>query len=275
MKIATYNISSGGFNDYSSNSQIPQRLDSLKKVIKYIDADFITLVDTFRWKELFSDKDLEQIFGYSHTFHIDMDDIRVDKRIGIAVLTNIDEITFHNIRLKTRNCIKSQILTKNDTVDIFSMYLDDVSEEVRQTQIDSLFTNLNYHPTIVMGDMNCILKEEVEELRSGFSSFLKSNPEFTETEMYDKYCIPALNQIFKATVLENVKSHGFVEAINEGKRKPTSLTKLHSWNMEKPIFRVDHIFHTKDIQSSDFKVLDDEMFEYVSDHYPIVCNVDF
>jgi len=99
MKIASYNIMSGGFNDYNFNSLKPQRLDLLKKAIKEIDADFIGLIDTFKWKDIFRQQDLKKLFNYKKVFHINMDDVRVDKKIGLTVLTNFLNVKFKKVSL--------------------------------------------------------------------------------------------------------------------------------------------------------------------------------
>ena len=122
MKIAAYNIASGGFNSYDSLSDQPERLPLLQKVIKKIGADFIGLVDTFRWREVFTTNDLRKIFGYQNTFHININDQRVDERIGIAVLTNLPVKHFKSIRLKTRDCLKTQIDHQGKVIDIFTLY---------------------------------------------------------------------------------------------------------------------------------------------------------
>lgn len=38
MKVLTYNIMSGGFDSYYSQSTLPERLDILKKALENIDA---------------------------------------------------------------------------------------------------------------------------------------------------------------------------------------------------------------------------------------------
>ena|SRR3989304_6290594 len=274
MKVATYNILSGGFNSYSTNAQLPQRLQILQAGIKQIKADFIGLVDTFRWKELYSEKELQTLFGFKYAFHIDMDDIRVHKQIGIAVLTNIEGVRFHKIRLKTRNCIKAEVSLNNKVIDIFTAYLDDISEDAREIQMHALLDIRVTHPTIIMGDLNSISKEDVEELKLDWKRYLQNHPEFLKTKTYRSYCVPAFKEICKARVLEQIKSQGFIEVLDSKNKKPTALTKLHPWNMSEPILRVDHIFHTKGIKASSFEVLNSPVFEYASDHYPVVCNIE-
>jgi len=109
MKIAAYNVMSGGFNTYTHEGNNPERLTLLQQVIKGIDADFIGLVDTFRWKEMFTTEDLKRLFDYKQAFHIDMDDDWVDKKIGIAILTNLKVRQFQKVRIKTTSSVKAEI----------------------------------------------------------------------------------------------------------------------------------------------------------------------
>ncbi len=46
---------SGGFSSYTSASSLPERLDLIKQALKKINADFISLIDTFRWDKIFTE----------------------------------------------------------------------------------------------------------------------------------------------------------------------------------------------------------------------------
>jgi endonuclease/exonuclease/phosphatase family metal-dependent hydrolase len=43
--------------------------------------------------------------------------------------------------------------------------------------------------------------------------------------------------------------------------------------IENAFMRLDYAFHTEDVQISNFNVLKDPIFDKVSDHYPIVFEV--
>ena len=94
MKIATYNIMSGGFGNYSSSiPKTPERLPLLKQALKTIGADFLGLVDTFHWRSTFLPEDLQKIFDYRCAFCIDLEDLdkdHPDRRFGgVPYLTNL------------------------------------------------------------------------------------------------------------------------------------------------------------------------------------------
>jgi len=76
MRIASYNIMSGGFNSYNTTSAAPQRLPLLQKAIREIGADIIGLVDTYRWNEIYTEADLKRLFGYKYAYCINLNDER-------------------------------------------------------------------------------------------------------------------------------------------------------------------------------------------------------
>ena len=92
MRIAAYNILSGGFTTYNYESKTPERLQLLIKAIKEINADFIGLIDTFRWDSLFTESELRKIFNYKYVHCINLQDERlksIGANNGITILSNI------------------------------------------------------------------------------------------------------------------------------------------------------------------------------------------
>lgn len=274
MKIASYNVMSGGFNSCASTTDRPERLSLLQKAIKEIKADFIGLIDTFRWVEVFNTEDLKNLFSYKEVFSINMDDTRVDKRIGITVLTNLPVKKFQSIRLATRNCLKAEINFKNKVLDIFTVYLDDLKEETRFQQIKALLNQVSTNSTIIMGDLNTFRPEEIKQAESKIDSFLKINPDFTKREDYQSYFVPAFEGMCQAKVIPLIRSAGFAEIEVSDQISATFPTPLF-YNAPSPICRIDHLFCTKDLTISNFKVLTGGVFNIASDHYPIVAEVSF
>ena len=163
MKIASYNILSGGFNSYGYESSLPERLELLKKAIGIINADFIGLIDTFRWDALYSISQLSELFGYKKAYCINLNDIRLKEKghnNGITVLTNLPVDQFKTITLETRDAIKTTLQINNNDLDIFTVYLDDLSEDVRVQQTQALLQYVDQtKPTIIMGDLNTLVLE--------------------------------------------------------------------------------------------------------------------
>jgi len=266
MKIASYNISSGGFNGYNPVSFKPERIEVLKQAIKIIDADFVGLIDTFRWDEIYRENGLKQLFDYKNNFCINLNDERLKKKghnNGIAVLTNLVVYSFKTINLLTRDAIKTEVQIKDKPVDIFSVYLDDLNENTRISQITELLRHVTNKPTILLGDLNTVYPEDRPKLKSDLNHLLLERSEFKERDF---------KELLRAEVIPLIKSKGFVGARGDGPRTSTAATSLSKQKFG-AIFKIDHIFHSPDIKVEKFQVLKGSIFEKASDHYPIVAKL--
>ena len=182
MKIMSYNVMSGGFDSYSSDFKITTRVDNLKKIITRTGADIVSLVDTFKWDEIYSIDKLKEMFGYSNAYCINLDDQRLRKighNNGITVFSGIDNVSFETISLRTRNCVKTTVKINEVEYDIFSLYLDDLSEDVRLEQIGHLVHYFEKNkPTVIVGDLNTINPKDSSKSLQRINDFLKNNPKF-------------------------------------------------------------------------------------------------
>ena len=254
MKVLSYNIMSGGFGDYGNMGTVPERLELLKEVISQEKADFVSLIDTYRWTEIYKSDDLKNIFGYKNAFLVKLDDERLIEKghdNGITVLTNLEVKNFEKIRLFNRNAIKTKVVFGGKEIDIFSIYLDDLSEDVRLKQIENLFELIDKNrATIFMGDLNTL-------------------------DVNDKTVIPKANsyldkvfeEMSQGKVINFIKENGFVDSDVE--KLKTVPTKLYPIKLDAPIFRLDYIFYNQYLKSKSFKVLMGEIFDKTSDHFPI------
>ncbi len=269
MKFASYNISSGGFNSYNFESPEPERLELLKKAINVIDADFVGLIDTFRWDSLYANDQIAQIFGYKNACCINLNDERLKKKghnNGITVLTNLAVENFETISLGTRDAIKTNIRINNNMVDIFTIYLDDLNEDVRIEQIKVLLQQVKKGgPTIVMGDLNTLNRNEAIRITSLINKFFAKQPLLSESLK------PALEELKRGEIIKILEKNRFQDADKTG--IPTWPSKLFPIKIGSAFLRLDYAFHTKDIQILDVNVLRDSIFDQASDHYPIVFEI--
>jgi endonuclease/exonuclease/phosphatase family metal-dependent hydrolase len=260
MKIATYNIASGGFSSYNSPAQLPERLSLLKKAVATIDADVIGLTDTFRWRDIFTAADLQANFGYPHTYHIDMEDTRVNKLIGVAILSRYALHDIATIRLHNRNCIGASIAepVTGKMVDFFVAYLDDISEATRVQQVQALVEAIRPNrPSVVMGDLNAIWPKHILAVRQKFEQFVASHPDFAKQPGYSEYVVPVIKQFYQASALPLLQRHGLQEGTSD--LLSTALTQLHTYGMPEAIFPVDHIL-VKDCKATDYRTYSDQLF---------------
>jgi len=269
MKIASYNILSGGFNSYSYEPSSPERIELLKKAINIINADFIGLIDTFRWDTLYSNSQLTQLFGYKKAYCINLNDNRLKKKghnNGITVLTNLPVEHFETISLETRDAIRTTLQINSSKLDIFTVYLDDLSEDVRIKQTQALLQYVDHErPTIITGDLNTLSLGDITKVNPLIDKFAANNRQLYES------LIPVLNEMKRGEVTKILKEYGLQDADKKG--RPTAPSKLFPAKIESAFLRIDYAFHTNKIQILDFKVFKNSVFNQASDHYPIVFDI--
>ncbi|MBL8031599.1 MAG: endonuclease/exonuclease/phosphatase family protein [Candidatus Doudnabacteria bacterium] len=277
MKIAAYNILAGGFNGYGSAADKPERLALLQRAIQEIDADVIGLSDTFRWVDVFTEQEIKQLFGYEYVSFIHMNDVRVDKRIGVAVLSRVPVERFETVRLATRDCIKAVISMGVTRVALYTAYLDDLAERVRVEQVQVLLEHISEDAqqgmeSIVMGDLNMLTPEDASKKEYGLDLLIEAGLDVEAVLMHDPYHKAAFDDLHAAQALPLLLGGGLVEPVG-AELHATAFTKIHELHFPFPVLRLDHIVHTAGVASSGFLVHKGGIFEEASDHYPISCQV--
>ena len=267
MKLLSWNIASGGFKNYSYDLQTPERLSNIIDVVKNSHADFVSLIDTFRWDTYFTTKELSKLFGYTHVFCINLNDerlIQLGHNNGITVLTNLDNPLFSTIQIAGRNVVKTHFGNDMD-IDIFSVYLDDLSENTRLEQISALEMEVtNPHRTIITGDLNTIANEDVKKTKVLLKGFFDNFPQLQEK------LLPQIEDMMRGEVVEKIKGIGMKNASD--KFNPTIPTPL-MFGKQEAFLRLDYVFLGEGIEASDFKVIKNNLTDIASDHYPTECNI--
>ena len=259
MEFLAYNIMSGGFNDYGDMAKMPQRIDLLKEILDQQKADFVSLIDTYRWTEVFTREDLQKMFGYKNVFMVKLNDERLIKKghdNGITVMTNLDVNNFSEIRLFNRNAIKTELNVEGRKVDVFSIYLDDVSEDTRLEQTRSLFGLMSNNPTVFMGDLNTMDADDK-----------------TKLPILGNILDMVFKDMLRGEVIKLIKENGFVDTnLARMKTVPTTLFPIKT---DEPLARLDYIFYRGDVGCKKFEVLSGEIFEKMSDHLPVKATISF
>lgn len=267
MKIASYNIMSGGFSDYRYDLRKPERLPVIVRAVKGLKADIIGLFDTFRWDEIYSINTIIKMFEYTYAHCINLNDNRLKKighNNGITVLSN-QKVTFETIHLGTRDAIKTTIQKNSNLVDIFHVYLDDKSEDSRLEQINHLFTYIKPDcQTLITGDLNSFSAADVKSVGIRAANFVHTHPQ------YSKRLYEILEKAKRDDVIKTLLDKGFIDASD--KKENTVPTKLLSPDFEKPMLRLDYAF-SRGISISNFKVITGTPYTRASDHYPIVFEI--
>lgn len=266
MRIASYNILSGGFDQYRKDLKKSRRFNVLKQAIIKLNADFIGLIDTYRWDEIYTNKQIAELFSYKKAYCINLNDDRL-RRIGhnngITVLTNNEVKSVETISLKTRDAIRARMIIDEKGVDVYTVYLDDLSEDARVEQVIALLRQIDMnYPSIIMGDLNALKKEDVSKLKPLIDKFFLVNPELLAG--YED----VLKQMMVGTALSKIEGGGFVDATHI--MQATAPTKLFPAKLEDPILRLDYAYYRGKVKISNFEVRREEIFDRASDHYPIV-----
>lgn len=267
MKILSWNILSGGYKGYGSIENKLERFDKLVDAIKKIDVDVVNLVDTHRWTEVFTIQELQQIFNYPFVYTVKLNDERLITKghdNGVTVLSRIPDTKMASIWISTRNAIK----VETREVDIFSVYLDDVSEGTRIKQIKTILGLVNKNKaTIITGDLNTIDSSDLIKTNFEMDKLALKYPEPMKTMK------TSLNEMKRGEVTGMLADNGFIDL---GKGYGNTIpAKLFPLPTEKPIARLDYAFGNEKILLEKFEVLTDEKIGYLSDHYPIKMCVKF
>lgn len=274
MKIATYNIKSGGFNNYFSKSDLPEKLDLIKAAIKKIDADFIALIDTCRWESTFTNDDLKRIFNYKGAYTINIEDKTLLISVGITVLTNLPVISFESVRIFDRNCLKAVVKVGERELNTFSLYLDYRKEQTRESETLSLLNQVQNKNTLIIGDFNSLRSEDVIYSEKIYNKILRLIPFLKLIKVFQGLFDSVEDMFGSQKIVDLLKGNGFTEAEGRVKFEPTMPTKIY-FPLIPPIFRVDYFFHSPDLLVENYKVIRGKLFDKTSDHYPISCEVTY
>jgi endonuclease/exonuclease/phosphatase family metal-dependent hydrolase len=260
MRIATYNIMSGGFDSYTSTSRRPERLQQLKKVVALLNADFIALIDTFRWADELSLEFIRTEFDYQYVYSINMDDDRVDNRIGLTILSK-EPFKAETLRIHNRNCIKATFRQGTSTYTIYTTYLDDLSEDTRLLQIKPLILDTPSDKTIILGDLNTFSR-----IDGTFSPPHLNQHTPPQQDILNRmsHIVRDMSRCEITTLLEQNK---YVDLMTD--HTSTFPTALFPGGFPVPFLRLDYIFHTPDIHMVPLPIPQSDLWDTTSDHLPV------
>ncbi|WP_344873620.1 endonuclease/exonuclease/phosphatase family protein [Allokutzneria multivorans] len=262
MRIAGYNIMSGGFDGYETTSPVPQRLPEVKLAVQELGADVVGLVDTFRWDEIFTTDEICEHFGYRYAFCVNLGDDRLTElghNNGLTLLSNVELEDVRSVRIATRNAISARV---RGGLRLVLVYLDDLSEDVRVSQVKALAPEIDSSvPTVVVGDLNSFKASDLPDL----SGVYESAPVLAGA------LAPIVADMQRGEVAELLESLGLQDASPAG--RPTFPTQLFPIKLDEPVLRLDYCFHTASATVRDFSVPNSEIFQKASDHLPVVFDV--
>ncbi len=266
MKIGAFNVWMGGFSSYHGQEPHPPRLPKLVTAVQLLDADIMGLIDTHRWTQTFSRQQLRDLFGYRHSFTIDMNCTRVDPRIGLTVITRDPTIECEPIRLFNRNAIKIWLRLNGQDRRIYLVYLDDLHESIRRRQVEVLLQDAQSQvatPTIIMGDYNALRPEDITSWQALIGRCLRLPP---ARRRWRELAVTA-GELTRTEVIPLLRAEGFRDA-RDGQAGPTFMGRSYPLTRH-PNLAVDHIF-SRNWPVSEFTA---HYFPAASDHAAITARV--
>ena len=273
MRVATYNVQSGGFENYKDyESKHPPRLGAIQQAVHHIDADVIGLTDTFRWSSLYTSADLRAIFNYGHAVAVPISDITMGmsgRNIGLTVLSRREFTHKSRVNLGERNGLRTDVeLNDGQILRLFTAYLNHASEHTRVEQSLALMSHtVKPELATVIADLNSVSRGDKK------SSLLRKVLSLAPDAKI-KGDLAELNELLKGDAHQLFVEAGFIDANNERLPSwPTPAKRILGGLALPPILRVDHILHSPDIKSSDCDVPKGEPYQSASDHFPVVAQL--
>lgn len=268
--ILEWNICCGGFPGYKEQTPPPPMMKKIIEGVKKIDADFVTLIDTYLWDSIFTNSDLQTMFGYPYAHTMNLNDralIRNKANNGITVLSKHPILDYNHIRILTRDALQTTIQVSGKALDIFSVYLDHESESVRLLQMEALLSRkTSRNKTILIGDLNALAPGDVPFFKECIFRLLASLPfSFMDDarEIYEK--------IRHRRVIFFIQSRGLSDASTGSEL--TIPTKKISFFIP-PLFKLDYCFISSGINVNRSYVPHGGVFTSVSDHYPLITELE-
>ena len=243
LRLLIWNVQSGGFDAYESISQTPPRLPDIRAGVAEAGADTVGLIDTFRWTELYTEQDLQEMFGYKHAYRIDMNCDLVDSRIGITVLTNVDNPQFETVRLYNRDCVHLSYEENGHVRHVYVVYFNHSQELYRRLQATDLLHAIKRHgsePVVAGGDFNALPPEAMTAPWRAAGWFCRLADDLLPSWTMPKRAreiVSALGEAALAQTVPVLRTAGLKD-LNENLRAPTCTVKVGPFKLGFPLDRI-------------------------------------
>lgn len=267
FSAATLNVRAGGFVDYSGTIDCPPRISAIQKAVTLTGASVVGLIDTFRWRELYTTDELCALFGYPQAFHIDMDCEVVDSRVGLTVLGGKNLIGCEAVRIHDRNCLRVDLKVDGRPVCLYVIYLTSLSGARRRRQTEALLEYIDARPqvpTLIMGDLNTLRPESFIGPARLLNSVLRLLPS-----------VPAplgrFAEAFELThteALSLLREAGFSD---EMRGMPAATFQQRVLGLDIKL-ALDYCL-SRHIEVKDCTVLRGKPYEAASDHFPVMATL--
>jgi len=270
LTLMSWNVNRGGFSSYDPNSEVPAREGNIKTVIRDAHNNrgvgAAALIDAYRWDEIYGgDAGIASHLEYRDARFMRLNDERLNRDngagIGIAFASDISIEQSRALDLETRQGLGIILAIGAYGLQIASVYLDDLSEEVRIRQMKALVADLEPDvPTVLVGDFN-MLRAELTG-----ASLVDRTKDFAVRSLariipQKELRVPVM-EMNKRKAVPLVESLGFRDADCK-KKRPTAPSVL-------PVFGVDYAFCNNSVQVRSVDII---RTKKASDHSAIVVDL--
>lgn len=267
--IGTWNIKSGGFSSYNPSLPAPEREHAIQAVVNHLHdnnrVDTLSLTDAHRWDQIYGgNQGIAAHLGYKEAHFTPLEDDRLSRDfgagIGIVLATDQRIEQAKELDLSTRQGLGVILDIGSYGLQVANVYMDDLSEETRLTQLRALQSELEPDmPTILIGDFNALrptmrgasirIRTKDMAVRSLAHTLSAHKPlGMTVRGMNQRQAVPL------------IESFGFKDA-DSAQKRPTAPARL-------PIFGVDYIFHNEKVAVDEVTTVP---IKYESDHLPLIA----
>jgi endonuclease/exonuclease/phosphatase family metal-dependent hydrolase len=268
--MMVWNIKSGGFSTYDSSLEVPERGEQIQAFIEAQHAkgtETVGLTDAHRWDETYGgDEGIADHLGFRAARFVRLNDQRLNRTgmsgVGVAMATDHPIAESWELDLGTRQGLGAVLDIGADGLQVGTVYLDDLDEDIRSRQVSALFSGLKPDlPTVIWGDFNTLRPSlayaslNVRARDVAVRALAMVLPPKSELGQ-------AVRGMNERRVFPLFKQHGFHDA-DVSRKRPTAPARL-------PLFGVDYAMHNDLVIIEEVNVLP---VGSVSDHRALSIRV--
>ncbi len=270
MKIAAYNLKNGGFTNYDYEEELPPRMPQIRKAVEALVADCVCLVDTYRWKNIYTDAELAEMFGYPYAYQCELADETVEPDICLAFLSKYPVSDSEAVSLGSRNALRCTVEDGEEKTDIYTTYFYHADEDIRLTQTKLLLNDIESRASqrvVVAGDLNTFDNHNQQGNKEGIRELKELHP-----DLY-AHVGPWVEDMMRGEVIKELGSKGILGEKTDFQASLATPLLHPALGPEAKWFRVDYVLASSNIKVSETVVKQGGIFEEASDHYPVVANI--
>jgi hypothetical protein len=266
LTVATLNVRAGGFTDYSGAEAVPPGLGAIQAAVAETGASVMGLIDTFRWREVYSVEDLRTLFGYPYVVRIDMNCARVNPKVGLTLLGGDCLVDYEPVRIYDRDCLRALLQVGGKTAQLYLTYLTSFSGARRSRQVAALLEHANAYsdiPTLIMGDLNSVRPERLAPPARWVANARQQWP------WLDRRTLGPLTELYElvdTAAISALRAGGFKDEL-AGQRMETFHQRMFGLELR---VAVDHCF-SRGIPVKSCQILRGKTYQAATDHYPVMA----